>query len=78
MSGMRRHDIGVADYFPCIHLQPHIRQALGHQEGDFPISESVSRRTIALPFHTNLCDRDVDLVAQTLELMLAREGLRRN
>jgi len=76
MSGMRRHDIGVADYFPCIHLQPHVRHSLGHQPGDFPIAESVCSRTIALPFHTNLSEREVDLVAQTLELMLAREGLR--
>ncbi|MCB9848940.1 MAG: DegT/DnrJ/EryC1/StrS family aminotransferase [Phycisphaeraceae bacterium] len=76
MAGMRRHDIGCADYFPCIHLQPHVRNAFGHKPGDFPIAESVSRRTIALPFHNNMTDRDVDLVAQTLELMLAREGLR--
>jgi len=76
MSGMRRHDIGVADYFPCIHLQPHIREAFGHARGDFPIAESVSNRTIALPFHTNLGEREIDLVSQTLELMLAREGLR--
>ena len=76
MTGMRRHDIGVADYFPCIHLQPHIREAFGHARGDFPIAESVSNRTIALPFHTNLGEREIDLVSQTLELMLAREGLR--
>jgi len=76
MSGMRRHDIGVADYFPCIHLQPHVREALGHEPGDFPIAESVSKRTIALPFHTRLSERDADLVTQTLELMITREGLR--
>ena len=76
MAGMRRHDIGVADYFPCIHLQPHVRDTFGHKPGDFPITESVSGRTIALPFHTNLGDHDVDLVTQTLELMLTREGVR--
>lgn len=76
MAGMRRHDIGCADYFPCIHLQPHIRGALGNRPGDFPVAESFSKRTIALPFHNRMDDRDVDQVAQTLELMLAREGLR--
>jgi len=77
MTGMRRHDIGVADYFPCIHLLPHVREALGHQPGDFPVSEHVCARTLALPFHSDLAEREVDLVAQTLELMLSREELRR-
>jgi len=76
LEGMRTHDIGVADYFPCIHLQPFYRQ-LGHAEGECPVAESVSGRTIALPFHGGLSDREIDLVCQTLELMISRQGLRR-
>tara|TARA_R110000782_G_scaffold101029_12_gene187596 strand:+ start:690 stop:1865 length:1176 start_codon:yes stop_codon:yes gene_type:complete len=77
IKGMRNHDIGAADYFPCIHLQPFYRQAYGFSEGDFPISESVSSRTIALPFFADLTDREIDLVGQTLEVMIGREGLAR-
>jgi perosamine synthetase len=77
LEGMRRHDIGVSDYFPCIHLQKHFREQFGYKHGDFPIAESASARTIALPFHTRLTEREIDLVAQTLELMIAREGLKR-
>jgi len=77
LEGMRRHEIGVSDYFPCIHLQPPYRQQFGFKEGDFPIAERVSGRTIALPFHGGLSEREISLVAQTLELMLARENLSR-
>lgn len=77
LEGMRRHEIGVSDYFPCIHLQPHYRKTFGFNEGDFPIAERVSARTIALPFFGGMSDREVSMVAQTLELMLARENLSR-
>lgn len=77
IRSLRNHDVGAADYFPCIHLQPFYREKFGFQQGMFPIAESVSQRTIALPFHNRLTAREVDLVAQTLELMISRENLRR-
>jgi perosamine synthetase len=77
LEGMRRHDIGVSDYFPCIHLQPPYRERFGFKEGDFPIAERLCSRTIALPFHTKLTDREIGYVAQTLELMISRENLSR-
>lgn len=78
IAGMRRHDVGAADYFPCIHLQPFYRQMFGHHPGDFPIAESVSQRTLALPFHNRLSDHEQDFVVQTLELMLSRENINRS
>ena len=77
IAGMRRHDVGAADYFPCIHLQPFYREMFGFREGMFPIAESVSGRTIALPFHGGITPRDADMVVQTLDLMLSRERLSR-
>src|SRR5690606_32172352 len=68
LAGMRRHEVGVSNYFPCIHLQPFYRQRFGFTEGMFPIAESVCQRTIALPFYTTISDREIDLVCQTLEL----------
>lgn len=76
IQGLRNHEIGCAPYFPCIHLQPPYAK-FGHGPGSFPIAESVSQRTIALPFHSKLSAREIDLVAQTLELMLSREALTR-
>lgn len=78
IASLRRHDVGAADYFPCIHLQPFYRSLFGYTEGAFPIAESVSQRTIALPFFTQMTDREIEFVAQTLELMLERESLSRS
>jgi perosamine synthetase len=77
IAGMLRHDIGAKDYFPCIHLQPFYRESLGFRPGDFPIAEAVSGRTIALPFYSDLSERDVDFVCRTLDQMIERENLRR-
>ncbi|MEQ8845598.1 MAG: DegT/DnrJ/EryC1/StrS family aminotransferase [Phycisphaerales bacterium] len=77
IQGLRNHDVGAAAYFPCIHLMPEYVRRFDFEPGAFPIAESVSERTIALPFHNRLTPRDVDLVAQTLSLMLSRENLAR-
>ena len=77
IAGLRMHEIGAGDYFPCIHLQPIYQRAMGLGEGQFPIAESVSQRTIALPFFAGMSMRDIDIVAQTLELMISRENLSR-
>ncbi|TVQ33189.1 MAG: DegT/DnrJ/EryC1/StrS family aminotransferase [Phycisphaeraceae bacterium] len=77
IEGMRRHDIGCAAYFPCIHLQPYFREQFGFEPGCFPVAESVCHRTIALPFHNRLTAREIDMVVQTLDLMITREDLKR-
>jgi perosamine synthetase len=78
IRGMRNHDVGASDYFPCIHLQPFYRELFGFKPGMFPIAESVSGRTIALPFYNDLNPRDQDLVCQTLDVMIKRESLARS
>lgn len=77
IAGMLRHEVGAKDYFPCIHLQPFYRERFGYRPGDFPVAESVSGRTIALPFSNCLSEQDVDFVVRTLGLMLDRENLKR-
>jgi perosamine synthetase len=78
IAGMRRHEVGAGDYFPSIHLQPFYRERFGYRPGDFAICESVSSRTIALPFYNSITEREVDLVCQTLEVMIQRENLKRS
>jgi perosamine synthetase len=72
IEGLRRHDVGAADYFPPIPLQPYYQRKYGLRIGDYPVAESVSHRTVALPFFTRLTEREVDLVCQTFELMITR------
>lgn len=75
IRSLRAHDIGAADYFPCIHLQPFYREQFGFRAGMFPIAESVSQRTIALPFFNDIPRGDVEHVCDTLELLIKNENL---
>ena len=66
IAGMEKRRIPVRVYFMPIHLQPYIR-ALGLSGVRLPVTESLAGRTLAVPFHGNLSERDVDLVASALE-----------
>jgi perosamine synthetase len=70
LAGLREAGIGCSNYFSPIHLQPFYRREFGFKKGDFPVTERVSERTIALPFHNNLAPGEVDLVAETLKKIL--------
>jgi len=77
IAGLRRHDIGASNYFPCIHLQPAYQGVNGCRPGAYPIAESISDRTIALPFFNRLDAADLDIVVHTLKVMIQREQLLR-
>jgi perosamine synthetase len=67
---------GVASkaYLPCIHLFPHLRE-LGYREGQFPVAEEASARSLALPFFTSMTESQVARVCQELGAAL-RQGAR--
>jgi perosamine synthetase len=58
---------GIASkaYLPCIHLFPHLRE-LGYREGQFPVAEAASKRSLALPFFPSLAEAEVDRVCEEL------------
>jgi perosamine synthetase len=66
IKGLRQCGVGSNNYFPPIHLQPYIANIYGYKEGDFPLCEFVSARTIALPFHSRLTELQVDHVVRCL------------
>jgi perosamine synthetase len=59
-------------YLPCIHLMPHYRERFGFREGQFPVAETVSRRTLALPFFVAMSEAEVQRVADALGATLGR------
>jgi len=71
MAGLRAQGIGCRDYFTPVHLQPFYRKEFGYKEGDFPVAEAIAKRTLALPFHGNLSEADIETVVRTLAQMLA-------
>lgn len=62
--------IGCSNYFAPIHLQPFYVKRFGFKPGDFPACEAVAARTIALPFHHELAQRDIDRICQALGELL--------
>jgi perosamine synthetase len=65
LASLRAKGIGCSNYFAPIHLQPFYR-AMGWRPGDFPVTESVGERTIALPFFNALSRRQIEAVAEAL------------
>jgi perosamine synthetase len=65
LQRLRQRGIGCSNYFPPIHLQPFYAETFGYAPGDFPITESIASRTVALPFYAGLPPDDIAYVAET-------------
>ena len=64
---VRLGERGIASkaYLPCIHLFPHLRE-LGYREGQFPVAEAASARSLALPFFPTMTEAQVARVCEAL------------
>ncbi|MBI1730866.1 DegT/DnrJ/EryC1/StrS family aminotransferase [Candidatus Acetothermia bacterium] len=69
-EGLRDRGIENRNYFSPIHLQPFYQAQFGWKRGDFPVTEHVSDRTIALPFFNQLSEKEIDYVGSQLEQLL--------
>jgi perosamine synthetase len=70
MDELRAQGIGTADYVPCVHLQPYMRETYGFTEGVCPVAEEIASRTLALPFFPQLAAEDQERVAEALRAAL--------
>lgn len=57
-------------YLPAIHLMSFYRERFGYREGQFPVTEDVSARSIALPFFPAMSEGQVARVAEELRGIL--------
>jgi dTDP-4-amino-4,6-dideoxygalactose transaminase len=58
--------VGTEVYYPLpIHLQPAL-QHLGFKEGDFPVSEQLSKETVALPIFAEATEEEIRTVADLI------------
>jgi len=64
--------IPVRPYFLPIHLQPYMVERFGYQKGDYPITEDLGNRSLALPFSGVMTEKQVQLVCASLEKCLCR------
>lgn len=70
MRFLLENGVECRPYFTPIHLQPFYKEMFGFKEGHFPIAESASKRTLALPFYNNLKKEDITFIVEKL-----KEGL---
>lgn len=59
--------IPVRPYFLPIHLQPYMVKQFGYKEGDYPVTEDLGQRGLALPFSGIMTEDQVDLVCKALQ-----------
>jgi perosamine synthetase len=64
--------IPAKPYFPAIHLMSFYRETLGYREGQFPVCERVSARSVALPFSPLMTEAQVAQVTTALRAVLGR------
>jgi perosamine synthetase len=67
LKKMLDRGIQVSNYFPPVHLQPFIAEQYGCKVGDMPVTDAVVKGTLALPFHNNLTEPEVQLVCKELK-----------
>jgi len=68
---LAEHGIESRPYFTPIHLQPFYAREFGYRSGDFSVTESVSDRTISLPFFTRIAPEQQKIVVEMLKDGLA-------
>ncbi|HEU5141570.1 MAG TPA: DegT/DnrJ/EryC1/StrS family aminotransferase, partial [Solirubrobacterales bacterium] len=65
IARLAERGVAAKAYLPCLHLFPHLRE-LGYREGQFPIAEAASARSLALPFFTAMTEAQVVRVCEAL------------
>ncbi len=62
--------IPVRPYFLPIHLQPYLVERFGFSRGDFPVTEDLGARGLALPFSGKMSEAEVETVCRTIQTVL--------
>ena len=70
IARLAERGVATKAYLPCIHLFPHLRE-LGYREGQFPVAEAASARSLALPFFPAMTESQVARVCEALAESLA-------
>ena len=66
INRLRNGGIACSNYFVPIHTQPYVTEKLGTKAGDFPLTEYLAARTIALPFFARISDQQVGRIKTAL------------
>ncbi len=67
---LKKRGIPNRPYFIPIHLQPYVAAQFGYREGDYPVTEDLGRRGLALPFSGVMLEGEVARVCEGLREIL--------
>ncbi|PWH14939.1 MAG: polysaccharide biosynthesis protein [Anaerolineae bacterium] len=67
---LEERGVPVRPYFLPIHLQPYMVERFGWKEGDFPVTEDLGRRGLAVPFSGVMTEEQVEYVCQAIRTAL--------
>jgi dTDP-4-amino-4,6-dideoxygalactose transaminase len=65
-ANLTKQGIPVRPYFLPIHLQPYLVEQFGYRPGDFPVTEDLGKRGLAIPFSGKMTEAQVEKVCQAL------------
>lgn len=68
---LKKNGIPARPYFTPIHLQPYMVERFDFRLGDFPVTEELGKRSLALPFSSVMTAEQVERVCTTLSKILA-------
>lgn len=63
---LKERGVPVRPYFLPIHLQPYMIERFGYRRDDFPVTEDLGRRGLALPFSGVMAEEQVDRVCAAI------------
>ena len=73
IAALEERGVPARPYFKPIHLQPYYMETFGYHAGMFPVTERISRTTLALPFFSLMGENQVSYVCETLRGVLQQE-----
>jgi dTDP-4-amino-4,6-dideoxygalactose transaminase len=71
---LEKRGVAVRPYFLPIHLQPYMVERFGYREGDFPVTEDLGRRGLALPFSGVMTEAQVEEACAAVRAELLSAG----
>ncbi len=71
LDGLGERGIGAAVNYRAVHTLTYYKERFGFPRDAFPVAADIGDRTISLPLHTQLTDREIDRVVRALLETLA-------
>ena len=73
-QALGRLGVPARPYFLPIHLQPYMVERFGCKPGDYPVTEDLGRRSLALPFSGVMSEAQVEYVCRSLSQVIHELG----